>query len=254
MSSEHDDFIPWLRRDTANWLRLSLAARGAMAEVARKLNRKGELRLGGGLEDLAFLLRIEWDTLRPALEELIAAKRLEWDPTKWLLRDPDYEKHRRPTSTERVREWRKRNGETNETLPTLHHFSNDETASSLSVCLSVKEDLLEGEGVGEGDSQTRYREAYCRGVSEGKGGPYAWPESKQAQWDLNHCIKTFAIAKDKSPFRGEVLLRWIAHEAHRFADDVTRKDTAKFYSAYAPKGFKKWLNEDYRTEEAQHVR
>lgn len=106
---EWDDFIPWYKHDTAGWLRLSLAARGAMAEIARKLNRKGELRLSGGLPDLAFLLRLEWDSeLAPAVAELVAAGRIEWDGSRFLLRDPEFEVRKRKGSAERMADKRAR--------------------------------------------------------------------------------------------------------------------------------------------------
>lgn len=108
-SSEHDDFVPWYRRDTAGWLRLSLAARGAMAEIVRKLNRNGELRLSGGLADLAVILRLEWaGELEPAVAELIAAGRVEWDGSRYTLRDPEFDARKRKSSTERVKEHRER--------------------------------------------------------------------------------------------------------------------------------------------------
>lgn len=112
MDWANSEWLPWYRPDTAGWLELSLAARGAMAEVARKLDKRGELHLGRrGLPALATLLRVKWDEeLAPAMSELLTDGRLAWNSDDGILSDPDYEKRRRPTSTERVRAFRERVG------------------------------------------------------------------------------------------------------------------------------------------------
>lgn len=104
------EWMPWYKPDTAGWLELSLAARGAMAEVARKLDKSGQLHLGRrGLRALATLLRLKWDgELEPAVIELIADGRLTWDLQSGILSDPEFEQRRRPSSTERMRELRSR--------------------------------------------------------------------------------------------------------------------------------------------------
>lgn len=102
-------------------------------------------------------------------------------------------------------------------------------------------------------SGARYAEAYATGISRGKGTPYAWPGTKYAEWDLGKVIKTFAKDSAKRPYRGEQLLRWIDHTAGEFASDVVAKGTAKFYSAFDPRGCLKWLNEDQQAQEARRV-
>lgn len=122
MDYRNADWLPWYVEDTPGWLELSLAARGAMAEIQRKLNRKtGSIELRRGLPSLAGLLRVRWaDELEPALGELLKAGKLTWDGDAGLLCDPDYLSRRRPTSTERVRDHRKRGvAGTNETLHPL---------------------------------------------------------------------------------------------------------------------------------------
>jgi hypothetical protein len=94
-----------------------------------------------------------------------------------------------------------------------------------------------------------YRDAYCRGIAEGKGTPYAWPGNEWAQKDLNHAISVFAVYRNRIERRGQKitgadLLRWIQVTACEFADEVSKKgNAASFYSAYAPKGFVRWFNE-----------
>ena len=106
---EHDTWIAWYVEDTAGWLALSLAARGAMAEVARKLNRKGELTLRRGLSSLAVILRLRWEgELEPAIAELLEAGKILWDESRSLLFDPDYVARRRSSSADRMREKRAR--------------------------------------------------------------------------------------------------------------------------------------------------
>lgn len=126
MDYRNADWIPWYVDDSPGWLELSLAARGAMAEIARKLNRKtGTIELRRGLSSLAGLLRVRWEgELEPALTELIEKGKLTWNGDAGLLCDPDYLDRRRPTSTERVNEYRRRKAETDETLqPFQQHES-----------------------------------------------------------------------------------------------------------------------------------
>ncbi len=100
---EHDEWLPWYKEDTEGWLRLTLAARGAMAEIARKLNRRGEIHLRRGLSSLAFLLRLRWEgELEPAIAELVFAGKVTWDGARFTLSDPDFEARRRRSSADRM--------------------------------------------------------------------------------------------------------------------------------------------------------
>ena len=100
---EHDKWIPWYVEDTPGWLELTLAARGAMEGIARKLNDKtGRLTLRRGLPSLALLLHVTWAELEPALGELIRCGKLEWDGSTFQLFDPDYGERRRHGSADRM--------------------------------------------------------------------------------------------------------------------------------------------------------
>jgi hypothetical protein len=100
---EHDRWIPWYCDDTPGWAALSLAARGAMEGIARKINPKtGRLYLRQGLGSLSVLLHRPWAELEPALNELLAAGKVLWNGSQFYLEDPDYEERRRPSSAERV--------------------------------------------------------------------------------------------------------------------------------------------------------
>jgi hypothetical protein len=105
----HDDrkFRPWYTPDTARWLRLSLAARGLIAELLRKWDDRGEIRAESA-EDIAILLRLSLSEVEPALDECIRAGRLQWDGTAGVLRDPDFAARMRKTSKDWMREKRAR--------------------------------------------------------------------------------------------------------------------------------------------------
>lgn len=108
----HDDrkFRPWYTPDTARWLRLSLAARGLIAELLRKWDDRGEIRAESA-EDIAILLRLSLSEVEPALDECIKAGRLQWDGTGGVLRDPDFPARMRRSSAERMRDKRRRDAE-----------------------------------------------------------------------------------------------------------------------------------------------
>lgn len=133
----HEDWIPWYTRDTAGWLELSLAARGAAEGIARKMGRdRDELHLGSrGLRGLARMLGCSWEELEPALAELLAPgpdgepPRLVHDRERGVLRDPDATARRRPTSTARVRSHRAKSGP-----PSAPQTETRETVSSVSSC------------------------------------------------------------------------------------------------------------------------
>lgn len=106
---EHDEWIPWYVEDTPGWLELTLAARGAMEGIARKLNRKtGQLHLRRGLASLAVLLHVRWDELEPAIAELIAKGKVTWDQSRFVLFDPDYLERKRRGGADRMADLRAR--------------------------------------------------------------------------------------------------------------------------------------------------
>lgn len=110
----HEEWIPWYTSDSAGWLELSLAARGAAEGIARKMGRdRDELPLGSrGIKALAALLGRPWEEVEPAILELLAPgpdgepPRLVYDATTRVLRDPQATHRRRPTSTKRVQSHR----------------------------------------------------------------------------------------------------------------------------------------------------
>lgn len=109
---DRGDWIPWYLADSASWLELSLAARGAAEGIARKMGRtSGELHLGSrGLRGLALLLGCSWEELEPAITELLSGPhpRLVLSEDQRVLIDPDHASRKRPTSAERVRRHRAR--------------------------------------------------------------------------------------------------------------------------------------------------
>lgn len=115
---EHDEWIPWYVEDTPGWLELSLAARGAMEGIARKLNRKtGQLALRRGLSSLAILLHVRWEELEPALAELIAKGKIEWDGSRFLLSDPEYTERKRRSGADRMADSRARKKDVTDVAP-----------------------------------------------------------------------------------------------------------------------------------------
>ena len=106
-------------------------------------------------------------------------------------------------------------------------------------------------------AKVRYVKAYCAGISQGKGGPYAWSGNAYDMGELGQIISVFAHeSKTKKPLRGERLLGWIEAAACDFATWVGEQkdpDTHRYYSGYRPKGCLKFLNEQERGEEARRV-
>ncbi len=96
--------------------------------------------------------------------------------------------------------------------------------------------------------------AYEAGITEGKGGAYAMPAG--AEGELLRIVVTFGrTKKDGSERPAEKLPAWVKAAAFDFAEDIVKrpKDEARFYSAFAPKGCVKWLNEQERATEAQRT-
>lgn len=106
------EFRPWYLPDTARWLKLSLGARGLVAELLRKLDRHGRIALGEDpAADLAVILRLDEAETRKALTELLGAGRLVWDPVGRLLSDPDLPARMRLGSAARMKRKRERDAE-----------------------------------------------------------------------------------------------------------------------------------------------
>lgn len=112
------EFRPWYLPDTARWLKLSLGARGLVAELLRKLDRHGRIALGEDpAADLAVILRLDEADTRAALTELLAAGRLVWDPVERLLSDPDLPARMRMGSAARMAKKRAKASEVANDVP-----------------------------------------------------------------------------------------------------------------------------------------
>ncbi len=94
--------------------------------------------------------------------------------------------------------------------------------------------------------EAKHRDAYVRGIADGKRGPFVWSGGLYDQGALNEAIRAFGRLDDTGDVRSaERLLRWTHAAAKDFAEDMVRRPTeAKYYFSFSPKGFKKWLNEE----------
>ncbi len=93
MSLIHDeeDWVAIYTRDTAGWAALHPLARFVSLELARKLNRHGELSLGRqGLPALSALLHAPWEMIGEHVDDLLEEGRLEYDADRRVLRDPQH--------------------------------------------------------------------------------------------------------------------------------------------------------------------
>lgn len=104
-------------------------------------------------------------------------------------------------------------------------------------------------------SLVKYREAYCEGIREGTGSPYAWTNSRYDDEQLGTAIATFGRTRAGHAHRGDKLLAWIRAAASDFAEHVVAlpPDQAKYWSHFGPKGFVRFLNQDRLTAEARRV-
>lgn len=102
------------------------------------------------------------------------------------------------------------------------------------------------------EREVRYREAYCRGMAQAFGHPFAWPGGVDVQGDLNQAILAHARSSEGKAFRGDQLLHWIEDAAHDFGAWLrTHREQARFYSHGHPKHFAKFLNEDLQRMESE---
>lgn len=206
---EHEEFRPWYLADTARWLRLSLGARGLAAELVRKFDRKGKLRLAEPA-DLEVLLRVPWSDLEPALNELVAAGRVIWDADARVLFDPDFETRMRQGSAARMARLRARRasdaGDESDVTPvtprtvTSRDVTSDLISSDLSPVLDLSPEAdpdrptsppMRAEEADQpvdapGASETRVRAAEATGVtpapSERPGAPASAADGAPPAW------------------------------------------------------------------------
>ncbi len=214
----HDDWIPWYVRDSASWLELSLAARGAAEGIARKMGRsKEELHLGSrGLLGLARTLGCTWEELEPALQELMRhgpngeTPRLIYDRERNSLRDPDAERRRRPTSTKRVQSHRaKRDGtHSAETHETVSPVSTQQETGACVPSLLISSDLISDPKIPEEIPSAR----------EEPTDPLARPEWFDAACDT---VETNLPAE-----KIERPLAWLRYHGHRTSPESIKSMSA----------------------------
>jgi hypothetical protein len=101
-------------------------------------------------------------------------------------------------------------------------------------------DPKSNEHASEKPSEQRYREAYERGVLRGKGEGATFSFDERARGALHQALRDHGRREGK-PLRGADLDAWIESSAARFAESVSSE--ARFYSAFQPTGWLKWLNE-----------
>jgi hypothetical protein len=215
MDWANSEWMPWYKPDTAGWLELSLGARGAMAEVARKLDKRGELHLGRrGLPSLATLLRVQWSgELEPAITELIKDDRLAWDHERGVLSDPEFLSRLRPTSTARV----------------LAHRERSRNAGNVTP-VSVTQRRVDERRVDESRSEKKEREPRARKPTLA-GTPL--PED----WTLSPAL--LAWAKGKGVTEHDVRTtaeRFVRHWHTSTKDNAIKRSWDK--------AFQSWLDKD----------
>jgi hypothetical protein len=117
----------------------------------------------------------------------------------------------------------------------------------------TREAEAEMEKPGPSIREHEYRKAYERGVTEGKGMPFSMPNGTYDSGALHQAILAHA-RHDGKRVTGPKLLEWIADHAHDFATWLAKHpDETKFYSAFGPKGFLRWLNERTKQRESREV-
>ncbi len=98
-----------------------------------------------------------------------------------------------------------------------------------------------------------HREAYARGIVAGKGSTWAWPIGRDHDAAVHALIAAHAKDDRGKAYRGDQLLRWLAHTSEAFAADVIEAKREQYYSAFSPAGCVRWMNERHQAEEARHV-
>jgi len=221
---EHVEFRPWYVPDTAGWLTLSLAARGLVAELLRKFDQRGQLRIRQ-LEDLCILLRLSWSEVEPAIRELIAANRLGWDKTAGVLFDPDFVDRMRRGSAARMARKRQKDSAANDdadigTSSAIHRRSDVTPVTARDGCdargakgpCDVTSDLISSDLISE-----KIPEEIPSARARAKPDPTAAPPDWWAG-----VLETVAMNAEPIP-AGESWLRYAGHRAGKSLP-ATRED------------------------------
>jgi hypothetical protein len=89
-----------------------------------------------------------------------------------------------------------------------------------------------------------YQAAYERGIERGKGSPFALIERHRGPLHQG-ILKHGRSSTTGKALRGPALLAWIEQQAEDFARLLASMppDEAKYWSAYQPTGWLRWLNE-----------
>ena len=83
-----ETWVKLYRRDTTDWLALSIGARGLFCLILRAVNRSGVLDLGKtGTKAVAVHLRGEWREVGPWLDELLADGCVEVHGSNLIVRN-----------------------------------------------------------------------------------------------------------------------------------------------------------------------
>ncbi len=241
---EHDKWIAWYVEDTVGWLQLSLAARGAMAEIARKLNGKGELTLRRGLSSLAFILRVGWEgELEPAVAELIAAGKVTWDGSRFVLADPEYTARKRRGSADRMRDKRARDasdaGDVTSVTPvtvtpvTAVLVSSNLSGSDLSSGSDAREEPtgIRPRAVGPDGECGALFATWTAAIREATG----IPQSGLSPGDRRELVAIANTHADGAT--GQALLDWVRVTAIAFA-----KVHDPTFGGFVPLQARKWLD------------
>lgn len=222
---EHEEFRPWYVADSPGYLELSLLARGLVADLLRKFDKKGQLRLRR-LSDLAILLRLRWDDeLEPAVTELLKHGRVVWDEVTGILSDPGFVDRMRVGSAARMARKRSREASpvdvTDVTDVTRVTAGDDVTSPLLSSDL-ISSDLLSSER--DPDPTSTPREASAQAVSQVL--PKARPEWVAVQVDA---ATTDTGEKFDTP------IVWLTYQANRESQSkpVSPADFRKFLGSWA---------------------
>ena len=219
---DHEEFRPWYVADSPGYLELSLLARGLVADLLRKFDKRGQLRLRR-LSDLAILLRLRWEgEIEPAVTELLSHGRLVWDEASGTLTDPEFVDRMRVGSAARMARKRAREAAWVDVTDVTRVTAGDVVTSPLLSSDLISSDLLSSER--DPDPTSTPREAQASTVSQVL--PKARPEWVTTQLE--------AVTTDTGEqFDGPIV--WLTYQAKRESEckPISPADFRKFLGSWA---------------------